>query len=136
MIENVSKFEKDLQENEELRKRYDSELRRIAEAKEAQSDSEAIAKAAAALGYDITIADVEKIMAGNEELDQEELEAVSGGLSTRPEDECVADWACYAVLKHDLDDDNSEEACFRQYKCMFVYHDGMFSCKHAGYEGY
>ena len=46
MIENVSKFEKDLQENEELRKRYDSELRRIAEAKEAQSDSEAIAKAA------------------------------------------------------------------------------------------
>ena len=57
MTENVRKFEKALREREELRKKFEAEFKRIAEEKSAESDTEAIAKAAQALGYDFTVAD-------------------------------------------------------------------------------
>ena len=50
MIENVRKFEADLRGNEELQKKLYEELVKIAKDKSAESDAEAMAKAAHALG--------------------------------------------------------------------------------------
>ena len=60
MTENVRTFEKALRESEELQHRLAQELKKIAEEKSAESDAEAMAKAAQALGYDFTVADMEK----------------------------------------------------------------------------
>jgi predicted ribosomally synthesized peptide with nif11-like leader len=131
MSENARKFEKDLQDSEELRNKFEAELKRIAEAQEAQSDAEAITNAAKALGYDISIPDIEKTMAESSELDQDELESVSGGAGVHW---CVSDYACYLAYEHDTENTNTEEACYKDYKCFFVYHDGGFSCKYTGYK--
>ena len=50
MTENVRKFEKDLRGNEKLQKKLFEELAKIAKEKSAESDAEAMAKAAHALG--------------------------------------------------------------------------------------
>ena len=131
MSENARKFEKDLQGSEELRSKFEAELKRIAEAKKAQSDAEAITKAAKALGYDIPVSDIEKSMAESSELDQDELESVSGGVGGKW---CVSDYACYLAYEHDTENVNTEDACYKDYKCFFVYHDGGFSCKYTGYK--
>ena len=69
MTENVRKFEKDLRGNEKLQKKLFEELAKIAKEKSAESDAEAMAKAAHALGYDFTVADMEKANAETQELD-------------------------------------------------------------------
>ena len=79
MTENVREFEKALREREELRKKFEAEFKRIAEEKSAESDAEAIAKAAQALGYDFTVADMEKAQAEIQELDPEEMGKAAGG---------------------------------------------------------
>ena len=122
MSENARKFEKDLQGSEELRSKFEAKLKRIAEA---------ITKAAKALGYDIPVSDIEKSMAESSELDQDELESVSGGVGGHW---CVSDYACYLAYEHDPDNGNTEDACYKDYKCFFVYHDGGFSCKNIGYK--
>lgn len=125
MTENVRKFEKALEENEVLRRQFEEELKRIAGAKEAESDAEAIAKAATALGYDFTAADYEKASAETQELDADEMAATSGG----ERETCVFDYACYLALKHNTDRQNQNEACARDYTCQFIYHKGFFMLK-------
>ena len=68
MIENVRKFEKDLRGNGELQKKLLEELAKIVKEKSAESDAEAMAKAAQTLGYDFTVADMEKANAETQEL--------------------------------------------------------------------
>ena len=87
MTENVRKFEKALRESEELQHRLAQELKKIAEENSAESDAEAMAKAAQALGYDFTVADMEKANAETQELDVEEMEQAAGGV-------CFADYDC------------------------------------------
>ena len=60
MIENVRKVEADRRGNEELQKKLFEELVKIAKEKSAESDAKAMAKAAQSLGYDFTVADMEK----------------------------------------------------------------------------
>ena len=79
MTENVRTFEKALRESEELQHRLAEELKKIAEEKSAESDAEAMAKAAQALGYDFTVADMEKANAEAQELAPEEMEQAAGG---------------------------------------------------------
>ena len=79
MTENVRTFEKALRESGELRRRLAQELKKIAEEKSAESDAEAMAKAAQALGYDFTVADMEKANAEAQELAPEEMEQAAGG---------------------------------------------------------
>ena len=83
MIENVRKFEKDLRGNEKLQKKLFEELAKIAKEKSAESDAEAMAKAAHALGYDFTVADMEKANAETQELDPEEMEQAAGAGASR-----------------------------------------------------
>ena len=115
MTENVRKFEKDLRGNEKLQKKLFEELAKIAKEKSAESDAEAMAKAAHALGYDFTVADMEKANAETQELDPEEMEQAAGGW-------CFADYDCYTAWNHDSPDQPGS-ACFSDYDCITLFHD-------------
>ena len=115
MTENVRKFEKALRESGELRRRLAEELKKIAEEKSAESDAEAMAKAAQALGYDFTVADMEKANAEAQELAPEEMEQAAGGW-------CFADYDCYTAWNHDSPDQQGS-ACFSDYGCITLFHD-------------
>ena len=120
MTENVREFEKALREREELRKKFEAEFKRIAEEKSAESDAEAIAKAAQALGYDFTVADMEKAQAEIQELDPEEMGKAAGGWTEGSW--CFADYACYTAWNHDSPDQPGS-ACLKDYDCISVYHN-------------
>ncbi len=115
MTENVRKFEKALRESKELQGRLAKELKKIADEKSAPNDAEAMAKAARALGYDFTVADMEKANAEIQELDPEEMEQAAGGW-------CFADYDCYTAWNHDTPDQQGS-ACFSDYECITLYHD-------------
>ena len=115
MTENVRKFEKDLRGNEKLQKKLFEELAKIAKEKSAESDAEAMAKAAHALGYDFTVADMEKANAEAQELAPEEMEQAAGGW-------CFADYDCYTAWNHDSPDQQGS-ACFSDYDCITLFHD-------------
>ena len=115
MTENVRTFEKALWESEELQHRLAQELKKIAEEKSAESDAEAMAKAAQALGYDFTVADMEKANAEAQELAPEEMEQAAGGW-------CFADYDCYTAWNHDSPDQQGS-ACFSDYDCITLFHD-------------
>ena len=115
MIENVRKFEADLRGNEELQEKLYEELVKIAKEKSAESDAEAMAKAAQTLGYDFTVADMEKAHAETQELDPEEMEQAAGGW-------CFADYDCYTAWNHDSPDQPGS-ACLKDYDCVSVYHN-------------
>ena len=109
MTENVRKFEKDLRGNEKLQKKLFEELAKIAKEKSAESDAEAMAKAAHALGYDFTVADMEKANAETQELNPEEMEQAAGGW-------CFADYDCYTAWNHDSPDQPGSD-------CVSAYHN-------------
>ena len=117
MTENVRKFEKALRESEDLQVRLAEELKKIAEEKSALNDAEAMAKAARALGYDFTVADMEKANAETQELDPEEMEQAAGGW-------CFADYDCYTAWNHDTPDQEGS-ACFSDYECLTAYHESF-----------
>lgn len=115
MIENVRKFEKDLRGNGELQKKLLEELAKIVKEKSAESDAEAMAKAAQTLGYDFTVADMEKAHAEAQELDPGEMEQAAGGW-------CFADYDCYTAWNHDSPDQPGS-ACLKDYDCVSAYHN-------------
>ena len=117
MTENIRQFEKDLRGNEELRKKLSVELAKIAEEKSVESDAEAMVKAAQTLGYDFTVADMEKIYAETQELDPEEMEQAAGGWTEGSW--CFADYACYIAWHHDTPDQQGF-ACFTDYNCIVL----------------
>ena len=117
MTENVRKFEKALRESGELRRRLAEELKKIAGEGSASNDAEAMAAAARALGYDFTVADMEKANAEAQELDPEEMELAAGGW-------CFADYDCYTAWNHDTPDQKGT-ACFSDYECMTAYHESF-----------
>ena len=61
--EELQRLERDLNEQAELREKLNAEMKRIAEAGEAVCDGEAMVKAAAALGYDVTLEELERAAA-------------------------------------------------------------------------
>ena len=74
-----------------------------------------MAKAAQTLGYDFTVADMEKAHAEAWELDPEEIEQAAGGW-------CFADYDCYTAWNHDSPDQPGS-ACLKDYDCVSVYHN-------------
>ena len=88
---------------------------KIAKDKSAESDAEAMAKAAHALGYDFTVADMEKANAETQELNPEEMEQAAGGW-------CFADYDCYTAWNHDSPDQPGS-ACLKDYDCVSAYHN-------------
>ena len=72
------RLERDLNEQPELREKLEAETKRIAEAGEAESDGEVMVRATTALGYTITLEELERSAADLEKLDDEELNAAGG----------------------------------------------------------
>ena len=78
--EEMLRLEHDLNGQPELREKLDAEIGRIAKTGEAECDGEAMVKAAAALGYTITLEELERAAADLEKLDDDELDATGGGI--------------------------------------------------------
>ena len=112
MFENVKKFEQALRENKELAEQFAGELKRITEERSAGNDAEAMAKAAQALGFDLTAADFEKASAETQEIDPEELQQTAGGF-------CWGDYDCYTIYHHDTPDDD-KTACLFNHSCIII----------------
>lgn len=147
--EEFIRFEKDLKESEELRKKYEEVLRSL-NSEGIKSDSEFMAKAAGELGYNFTAADIERAAAELQELDPDEMELVAGGKknpkynagegelcmldyncgtmyekryvdSDGHNSWCVAFWHCYTAVVHTDTTDNTHDACWSNYLCSIVY---------------
>jgi hypothetical protein len=99
--EDLTRFENDVKSSSELQAKVDEICSRL-EDKEKLSPGELLAKAGSELGYGFSAADVEQLNAELEDLDPEEMEAVSGG----HEDEyghdaaCLTAWHCEVVTLH------------------------------------
>ena len=119
MLENVKKLEKALQEDKELAAKFEEELQRIAQEKDAANDGEAIVKAAKAVGFEITVADLEKASAETQEIDPEELEKSAGGSW------CFASYDCYTAWHHDGPEEK-DTVCAFDYSCFL-----QMICEHA-----
>ncbi|MDO4539093.1 MAG: hypothetical protein Q4B54_13095 [Coriobacteriales bacterium] len=123
-LSELSRLEDDLEKDEGLRKKLDEAARRIAEEGKAGSDVEAISAAAAELGYDVSVADLERASAEGADVDDAELELVAGGFGTK-EDEyghdvwCFTAWHCTAATLH-TETKSHEVACWSDYMCFFV----------------
>ena len=113
MTENVKKFELALREDQGLAKRYEEELKRIAAEKSAESDVEVYSKAAQALGFDVTVSELEKAQAETQEIDPEELNRTAGGW-------CWGSYDCYTAYHHDTPDEEGTD-CFKDHDCAVAF---------------
>ncbi len=127
--EEFLRLERNLIEQPELKKKLDAEIIRIAEAGEAESDWEAMAKAAAALGYTITIEELERAAADLEKLDDNELEAAGGDTSTSTYDKkrgdtegsCTSDYSCMCLWHKKWEDEKGHSHwCLTAWHCHAV----------------
>ena len=144
--EEILRMERDMNENPELLEKLKAEVRRIAEAGEAECDGEALLKAAAELGYTITLDEQDRAAAELEAVDDEELEKVAGGIeendktqewcaydykcvaawNSSHQDEkghdnwCVTGWHCYVATLHS-EAESEEVSCLKDYMCELAY---------------
>ncbi len=142
------RMERDMNENPGLMEKLETEFMRIVDAKEAESDGEALLKAAAALGYTITLDEQDRAAAELEAVDDEELEKVAGGIeeydktqewcvydykcvaawNSSHQDEkghdnwCVTGWHCYVATLHS-EAESEEVSCLKDYRCELVFKD-------------
>lgn len=124
-------FEEALKADEALLARFEEALKGVTEA---ANDGEAVQKAAAQLGYELSMEDLEQAWAASQELDPTELEAVAGGQNEHS-DWCIGSWFCFTVMKHtDVPDtgvgcaepwarNNHTEACWGDYICWWAWED-------------
>ncbi|MGN0693047.1 MAG: Nif11-like leader peptide family RiPP precursor [Oscillospiraceae bacterium] len=121
----LTRMEEALRNDEALRKKFDEAITRIAESGEAKNDGEIMVKAAAELGYSITIEDLERAKAAAEELSDEEIEKISGGWDkgTLDIDDkghnnwCLTVWHCCTITLH-TETTTHREACLLDYWCV------------------
>lgn len=127
--ESLRKFEEALVSDPELRNKLDLAVKEAMESGDCKTDGEALSKAAASLGYEISFAELERMEAENEELDLDELEQVSGGESycsffwhTAMEDEyghnawCLTLWHCDMVSMH-TETESKNVHCWENFQC-------------------
>ena len=142
--EELLRLERDLNGQPELREKLDAEIKRIAETGEAECDGEAMVKAAAALGYTITLEELERAAADLEKLDDDELEAAGGesyksfndskgcsktqksyNRAKNSKDEkgregyCTYDWHCGMAFKHS-NSKSKDTYCWGDYLCEII----------------
>ena len=77
--EELQRMERDLSGQPELREKLDAEIKRIVDAGEAACNEEAVAKAAASLGYKVTPEELKRAVADCEELSDSDMEQISAG---------------------------------------------------------
>ena len=105
-------FEEALKADKSLWQRYEEALKGVTGA---ASDGEAMQKAAAELGYEVSLVELEKAWAAEQELDDAELDAVAGG-QDQYSNFCFVMWCCYTVTRHpDIPDEPNDPGCPRMY---------------------
>ena len=123
-LNELKRFEQDLRASEELRKKLDEAVKRIAAEGKAQSDGEIMVKAAKELGYEISIAALEQAQAEAEHLDPAELGQVAGGLGDKVDGDdhdawCLTIWHCFGATLHTTpSEDNRKVTCWSDYRCL------------------
>ena len=80
-FENIVAFEAALKESKELQEKFEAAKKRIVENNGATNKAELLAKAATEVGFALNVADLERAIAEAQELSEEELEQVSGGIA-------------------------------------------------------
>jgi len=118
MSENMKRFLDDMKENKEMKEKYEALLVGFLAENKALSETEAIVKAASALGYDVTAAQIERYIADREEVDVDALDRVAGGAET---DDCTVSYSCNMAFLHP-DTGEKNKACFADYYCNAIYH--------------
>ena len=123
----LNRLEEALRSDEELQKKLKEACKRIAESGEAKNDGEIMVKAAAELGFSITMEDLERAKATSEELSDDELDNVAGGHYTDDEygnsGACFANYHCHGITRH-TDSSSEHTACWSSYLCLtIVEHD-------------
>ena len=115
--EELSRFKNDVKNNSELKAKVD-EICSGLEDKEKLSPGELLAKAGSELGYSFSGADVDQLNASLQDLDPEEMEAVSGG----QEDEyghdisCITAWHCEVITLHTKTNEKAVN-CWKDFSC-------------------
>ena len=110
-MEKFKAFEAALQADEALQKRYEAALKEV-DIKEASCDGEVIRQAAAKVGYDIPLEELEQAWAAVQEMDESEFTAVTGGARGQDEDEylhdhvCWVGWHCFVAMMHTESEDH------------------------------
>ena len=112
--ENIKALEAALQESKELQENFETAAKRIMENKEASCDGELLVKAAAEVGYTLNVAELERAFAQIQELSDEELGQISGGLDYS----CLGVYCCFVVLIHENSGIDGY-ACYSNYGCIF-----------------
>ena len=85
-------------------------------------DIEALTRAAAAVGLEVSPEEAERFVASSLKLDEEELEHISGGAYLKEEDEaCMVNYCCYAVLRHP-DEVYEMAICWSNHVCFMSEH--------------
>ena len=101
--ENLVAFEVALREDKNLQEKFEAAKKRIAENGEASGDADLLVKAASAVGFTFCIADLERNMAQSQELIDDELEIITGGIDTW----CWRNYGCYLIYKDQKDSDTT-----------------------------
>ena len=81
--EELKRFQEDMKADRELYRKLEEIGRRMLKEGSKESGNELMAKAAKELGYSVTAAELERAEAAAEELDDDQLEEVSGGSDAR-----------------------------------------------------
>ena len=76
---NLKKFNEALKADKALAAKFGTEAKRLISEKLMANDTDAFVKAAKTVGFEVTLADLEKAKAERQELDQDELDAITGG---------------------------------------------------------
>ena len=74
------------------------------------------------LGYELSIGEFERVSAEAQDLSDEELESVAGGMFVKDR-WCLDIYYCYTAFKHDDHEDEpgrKDRACWSDYDCMFI----------------
>ena len=102
--EELKRFQEDMRADRELYRKLEEIGRRMMIDGSKKSGNELMAKAAKELGYSVTAAELERAEAAAEELDDNQLEAVSGGGVLKDEEACTYFLTCNSQIVLDVNE--------------------------------
>lgn len=115
----LERFRDDLAKDEALRIKLDETVSRIAASDNTKSDSELFCAAAKELGYEFSVAALERSAAANEELDPDELASAAGGAGG--EESCWFDYKCNINWRQSLEDEHGHATyCLIGWHCETI----------------
>ena len=102
--EELKRFQEDMRADRELYRKLEEIGRRMMIDGSKKSGNELMAKAAKELGYSVTAAELERAEAAAEVLDDNQLEAVSGGGVLKDEEACTYFLTCNSQIVLDVNE--------------------------------